>query len=489
MLKKVAFLVVGVATLACVAAAAAESPSDLLEKGIYTEETVGDLDKAIEIYQKIISQAEDNRAFVAQAQLRLGKCLLKQGKQQDGEAALRKLVNQFKDAPDQKELVAKARELLPSELVDMQLDPVPWVDGEYLELRIKLGGRLDIGDFILSARLGEVGGREVWHLGLNRNIAVNSPNLGLSQVVADRQTFRPIRSEFRHSLLGNVAADYEPGKVTIRSKGNDGEESVKKFDLDGVYYDNEQGWHLFRRLPLADDYKRQMPICATFGTGPIKLDVEVTGKETVEVPAGRFECYKLLVKPVQQTFWVSTDAHRYVVKFEAGGVSGVLQSIRQVKPGATVEYADKDSGFSVSAPADWYFIPDKVSVKEPVKLAVLVDPAAESVSALQVEPLEELADEQKQSVRVWAEHEIEGSKKTYQNFEVVADSWQQRTVAGYPAVSCLANYEQGDLKTAKYHVFVLGKTTASRFVARVARERMDDFRRAYDKIIDTYKVE
>ncbi len=489
MLKKVAFSIVSAAILTCVSASAADSPSDLLEKGIYTEETVGDLDKAIEIYEEIISQAEANRKFVSQAQLRLGKCLLKQGKKKEAEEAFRKLVDRFKDSPDQKELVAKARELLPADSGDMQLDPVPWVDGEHLEMRIKMGGGLDIGTFILSARSGEVDGREVWHLGLNRNIAVNAPNLGFSHVVADRRTFRPLSSEFRHSLLGTVTAEYAPKKVTIRTKGNDGKEKVKKYDLDGVYYDNEQGWQLFRRLPLADDYKGKMPICATFGSGPMKLDVEVTAKETVEVPAGKFECYKLLVKPVQQTFWISADAHRYAVKFEAGGVMGVLQSIRQVEPDATVEYADKDLGFSLSAPADWYFIPDKVSVKEPAKLVILADPAAESVSALLVEPLDKLDDEQKASVRAWAESELEDTKKTLKNFQVVADSWQQRKVAGHPAVSCVATFDHGDMKRAKYHVFVIGKSTASRFVARLARDRVDDFRREYDKIIDTYKVE
>lgn len=489
MLKRIVLAIVTAAVMTCGSAPAADSPSDLLEKGIYTEETVGDLDKAIEIYEKIISQAEASRKFVAQAQLRLGKCLLKQGKKKEAEEAFQELIDQFKDSPDQKELVAKARELLPDDSGGMKLDPVPWVDGEHLELRIKLGGGLDIGDFILSARSDKVDGREVWHLGLNRNIALNAPNLGLSHVVADGRTFRPLSGEFRHSLLGTVAAEYGPKKVTVRSKGNDGKESVKKFDLDGVYYDNEQGWHLFRQLPLTDDYKGKMPICATVGSGPMKLDVEVTGKETLEVPAGKFECYKLFVKPVQQTFWISADAHRYAVKFEAGGVTGVLQSIRQVKPDATVEYSDKDLGFSLSAPADWYFIPDKASVKEPSKLAILVDPGAESVSALLVEPLDKLEDEHKTSVRAWAEHEVDDSKNVYKNFQVVADSWQERTVAGYPAVSCVATFDHGELNRAKYHVFVLGKSTASRFVARTAADRVDDFRREYDKVIDTYKVE
>jgi hypothetical protein len=36
---------------------------------------------------------------------------------------------------------------------------------------------------------------------------------------------------------------------------------------------------------------------------------------------------------------------------------------------------------------------------------------------------------------------------------------------------------------------VIGKSTASRFVASVARDRVDEFRKKYDGIIDTYKVE
>ncbi len=489
MLKKLVLSIATVAILTCGTVSAADSPSDLLQKGIYTEETVGDLDKAIKIYEKIIAEAKANRRFVARAQLRLGKCLSKQGKKEEAEKAFQELIDRFKDSPDQKELVAKARELLPDGSGEMKLDPVPWVDGEQLELRIKLGGGLDIGDFILSARSGKVDGREVWHLGLNRNIALNAPNLGLSHVVADRRTFRPISSEFRHSLLGTVAADYTSKAVTIRSKANDGKESVKKLDLDGVYYDNEQGWQLFRRLPLADDYKGKMHIYATYGGGAMKLDVAVTGKETVEVPAGKFECYKLLVKPVQQTFWISADAHRYAVKFEAAGISGVLQSIRQVKPGATVEYADEDSGFSLSTPADWYSIRDTASVKEPAKLVILVDPGARGVNALLVEPLANLDDEHKASVRAWAENELEGTKSTLKNFQVLADSWQQRKVSGYPAVSCVATFEHGEMKRAKYHVFVIGKSTASRFVSRVDRDQVDEFRKELDKIIDTFKVE
>ena len=43
-----------VAAFALTAQAASESPSELLEKGIYTEETKGDIDSAIAIYQELV---------------------------------------------------------------------------------------------------------------------------------------------------------------------------------------------------------------------------------------------------------------------------------------------------------------------------------------------------------------------------------------------------------------------------------------------------
>ena len=51
----------------------------------------------------------------------------------------------------------------------------------------------------------------------------------------------------------------------------------------------------------------------------IPLPVEVTGTETVTVPAGTFPCYKLDLH-IGQFFWIATNAPRDIVKIEAGGV-------------------------------------------------------------------------------------------------------------------------------------------------------------------------
>src|SRR5882757_3136892 len=85
--------------------AVAASPSELLEKGIYTEETKGDVDSAIAIYQQLVAEAKTGQSLAAQAQLRLGLCYLKKGRTPEANEAFAKLI---KDFPDEKELVAKA---------------------------------------------------------------------------------------------------------------------------------------------------------------------------------------------------------------------------------------------------------------------------------------------------------------------------------------------------------------------------------------------
>ena len=81
------------------------APAVLLEKGIYLEETAGDLDAAVKVYQKVVEQAAAGRKYAAEAQYRLGSCYLKQKKIDLAVETLRGLAQLY---PDQKELLAKA---------------------------------------------------------------------------------------------------------------------------------------------------------------------------------------------------------------------------------------------------------------------------------------------------------------------------------------------------------------------------------------------
>lgn len=114
----------GVAATGPSASAPGASPAVLLEKGIYTEQTVGDLDGAIGIYQRIVNDANANRPYVAQAQYRLGTCLLKKGQKDQALAAFRTVATQF---ADQKEVAALAsRQLSELSTSSIATERLPW---------------------------------------------------------------------------------------------------------------------------------------------------------------------------------------------------------------------------------------------------------------------------------------------------------------------------------------------------------------------------
>src|ERR1039457_3979758 len=182
---------------------APESPSELLEKGIYNQDTKGDLDSAIAIYQQVVAAASSNQSLAAQAQFRLGQCYLKKNRPADATAAFEKLIHDF---PNEKELVAKAREFLPGKFV---LGPVPWVDGERLQLNIALAAGADIGTVEYRADLvQQASGQKVWRVGCRLMAGPQS----VSSVDADAETFRPLSSHWKHSMLGEVSATYRPGE-------------------------------------------------------------------------------------------------------------------------------------------------------------------------------------------------------------------------------------------------------------------------------------
>jgi Tol biopolymer transport system component len=95
-----------IAGLAVAMTSGAESAGDRLHKGIYQEETVGDLDAAMKIYQEIVADEKANRPHAAQAKYRLGMCYLKKGENGKAVEAFEGLINDF---PGQAKLLEQAR--------------------------------------------------------------------------------------------------------------------------------------------------------------------------------------------------------------------------------------------------------------------------------------------------------------------------------------------------------------------------------------------
>src|SRR5262252_4861832 len=127
-------------------AAYASTPAELLEKGIYAEETKGDLFEAVRLYNQIAADPNADRSYVAQAQLRSGLCHLKAGQKSQAVSALDKLTHDFPNKEDLYAMVEKQMPLLLDEIVrQIEQNYIKEVDrNELTETAIRaIVGKLD----------------------------------------------------------------------------------------------------------------------------------------------------------------------------------------------------------------------------------------------------------------------------------------------------------------------------------------------------------
>ncbi len=89
------------------ARAADQSPAVLLEKGIYAQETKGNLDEAISIYEQVVHADQASRRAAAEALWRLGQCWEKKGDKAKAAQAYDQLLRQY---PEQEAFVSQARQ-------------------------------------------------------------------------------------------------------------------------------------------------------------------------------------------------------------------------------------------------------------------------------------------------------------------------------------------------------------------------------------------
>jgi hypothetical protein len=468
--RGIAIAVVMAAALASRLQANAASPSELLEKAVYAEETKGDLDSAIAIYQQLVTESKATHTFAAEAQYRLGLCYHKKKNYAAATIAFERLI---KDFPDEKELVAKAKQYLPG---NVTLNPVPWTSGEVLQLAFKFQSGFKLGTVAYSATEVQSAGQKSWRVD-TRTLAGTH---GMSTVLTDGDAFRPVRSRWKHGLIGDVEAVYKPGKVELRTKGKPDQ---KVIDLDGPVFDNEQWIQLVRRLPLEVGYKVTLPTVSSLGGGiTIPVALEVTSKETLQVEAGTFECFKVETN-IKQTFWYSTDHHRYVVKLEAGGASAELAAVWQRAPGQNMRFRDTATKVSMQAPWDWLFFKfDRDKSLSDIAIAIL-EPDAIADCGLRIEDSDDLKPQERSSVRAWAEANLDRTGKQYKQFKIRPESWSERFIAGHPAVSAIADGVTAEKTEIVYGVFAFVGNRAVRFFSEVETDAFEAFQKAFDEIV------
>lgn len=448
-----------------------QTTSELLQKGIYMQETLGDLDGAMAIYKQVAQMAKDSRANAAQAEYRLGLCLQKKGQQAEAAKVFQALIAEY---PDQTDVVAKAKALVPAEAA-LRLLPAPWVDGELLELRMKMGTKA-VGTMRYSVQSSKTNS-DRW---LFETHTVSPMMHYFTRVETDRETMKPIASTwFNYPVLGEVQISYQGNEARVQPKGKD----LKTVALDGTAWDNEEVAAVMRRMPLSPGYKTQLAVVSPAGL-VVKLGLSVTGVEDVQTAAGSFHCYRVELDTVNQKFYISTDPSRYLVKLDTGMVVVELQSIGKVGGLQTAStYRNDKLGFSVEAPAGWFVDNYDALASKDSSVVQVVDPDAIGLITLRVWLIQ--PDFPATSTAMQAS--LQKALSDDSDKKIRPDSWQTRQVGGRPAVSYIAEDAPAmfNAKMTEYTVRVRGVSTCAEISVKVDPKDFEVFRARFEPIVDT----
>ena len=123
----------------------------------------------------------------------------------------RRLIENY---PNAKDLVAEARKHLPSGL---ELLPTPWALGERMQLNMKLPTGLDIGTMIYMVDGAKHDGKDVTRCSTRGLVTVNGA-ASYSEVLCETDSFQPIESFWKHSLLGEASAKYSDSSVIVERR-------------------------------------------------------------------------------------------------------------------------------------------------------------------------------------------------------------------------------------------------------------------------------
>src|ERR1043165_6646545 len=99
------FVTVLVVAFLFAGSASAQSVAERLQKGIYTQDTVGDVEAALTTFREILKMPSIPRRYAAQAQARIVRCLAEKG---DANAASREFTVLTRDYAEFRDVVASA---------------------------------------------------------------------------------------------------------------------------------------------------------------------------------------------------------------------------------------------------------------------------------------------------------------------------------------------------------------------------------------------
>ncbi len=213
------------------------------------------------------------------------------------------------------------------EMQPLQLEPIPWADGEQSRYEITdLNGNyagtatvnLDAG----AATIDE----DAWTM--RREILAQ----GDQEVVVLELTGRGLRPRLSTlvRLRGNareqVTAVYNSGQVDLELTTAQDVMTTHRENVLSDVRDFRTLMQLARALPLRDGYATQVNTYLPITNAQERVILEVVGQERITVPAGEYQTWQIDLRTSDSTSqaWIAVDAPHTLVKFVEGRSGGTF---------------------------------------------------------------------------------------------------------------------------------------------------------------------
>ncbi len=201
------------------------------------------------------------------------------------------------------------------------LGPAPWQNGstanyEWLD---QSGAQIGTSQFDFSLNV------DVWTITEKDNIS------GLEQTAEMRisaATLAPLgETKTIHTASSDVqvTTKYENGKLSINAVVG-GQNQSATLDVPPNAIDNDQLLMTLRALPFAEGYTADYVVIVAQNALKVDTTVTVQSKESVTVPAGTFDAWRVEISADQgtQSAWYQVDAPHMLVQYQNGPTRMVL---------------------------------------------------------------------------------------------------------------------------------------------------------------------
>lgn len=456
---------------------------ELLEEGVYQEETKGDLGAAIALYQQVIESEQASRPRAAEAQYRLAICYQKQGNTTLAVRSFEALVENY---PNQTQWVDAALGHLPK---PFEPEFVPWVDGEITTMELRLPTGFVVGYVIYRTELINRDGRDLWRI-TNRSLAGGE---SITKVEIDPKTLKPVHGYMYSSQmdLGEISWWFEEDHVRLLY-GEDPEEKTVPLSSDVI--DNLQAHYLMRQFPIEVGFSTEQTVFVGLSAAAVPIVLSIVALEELETPIGTFECahVEIEIAGTTQHFWTTTDDSRKLVRFKAGGVEAIVTRSDVVSPGDEQIYRNDSIGFEADLPASWGVFdrsdPEKAAERARIEIR---DPGVIgtwSIAATRLDP-DDSDRTDLEEAREMVEKQIKGLTKKATDFVLDESSRSETQITDGALVSFL-----GEAKMGSADVFVKKSVLHSRGVTLVFSLRClaDDLvqqEATFDRIVASARID